>query len=298
MCGYCLETIALDILRDDIAGKLKSKDLGSNLHRYFYLREVSDIVPALELIKHDPKHEELTQRAIFYRGLEILITEGFESVAYQRLLKQSNYRQAVGDFCGDLAKSEYEDAVQGLDTAFLKHLYEPETYFWKDRANQLKALSNILPACQKMLRHYISWWHLGVNLQSEGEYSLDSHEYARFTIISRAVYFSILVIGSCSAGKKLLQKIVVNNPYGTLDEGGDDLWLQRIAAIKLYELEGLKPFINQIAVIRPTLYLYLDMLQPFSTEQKELLLNEASRFSITRATDNNICLFKWLGGSS
>lgn len=304
MCGYCTEKIAIEILTSDVRGNLQMTDLGSNLYRYFFLRETPDFISGLESLKRSLAHKrlpffsEVPHRVLLYRGMGILLEQGFESPAYQKLLKQSLYREAIVTLCSDKNRKAFESATEGFNIEHLGMLYDAETYFWGDRCKQLRTLTHILPSCRNMLKHYVSWWLNGRGLNKVDEYSLASEEKARFLLLFRAVYFSVLMVGSCSAGKKMLAAVIEKEPVGTPAIDGEDLWLQRIAALKLYNLEGFEAFLKRLTTIRATIFYCLDIARNFSLEKKQLLLDEVRRHSETDTTDNFISLSRWLGGES
>jgi hypothetical protein len=300
MCGYCTEEIALATLRSDIQGNLQMKDLGSNLRRYFYLRETPDFISGLDSLKRSLAHKRLSfftevpHTVLLYRGIEILLEHGFESPAYQKLLKQSLYREAIATLCSDENRKDLESATAGRNIEHLGMLYDAETFFWGERCKQLRTLAYILPSCRNMLKHYVSWWLDGKDLKKADENSVTKEEEARFSLLFRAVYFSVLMVGSCSAGKKMLAAVAQRNPIGTPAFEGEDLWLQRIAALKLYNLEGFDTFLKRLTTIRATNFYYLDIEHNFSLEQKQLLLDEVRRYPEAETADNFTSLSRWL----
>lgn len=299
MCGYCTEGIALDLLSSDVRGNLQMKDLGNNLSRYFYLRETPDFIIGLGSLRRSLAHkrllffEEVPHSVVLYRGLEILLEHGFSSPAYQGLLKHSLYRDAITAICSNEQRKSFETATVGLKIEHLGLLYDAETYLWGERSKQLRTLANVLPSCRNLLKHYISWWLDGLELQKD-DYCVTDKEDSGFSFLFRAFYFSILVVGSCSAGKKILQAIIQRNPSGTPGPGGEDLWLQRLAALKLFNLEGFDAFCKHLTSIRATHYYFLDSVNGFSFEQKRMLLDEVRRHPITETSDDFISLSRWL----
>lgn len=313
MCGYCTERSALEILGDDVRGNLQMKAVGYNLGRYFHLRETPDFIMALERIRRSLAQRRLTffsevpPAVLLYRGLEILLTQGFESPAYQQILKKPLYRDAIIAVCSGEDRKKFESATEGLEMEHLGLLYDAETYFWGDRSKQLRTLSKVLPSCRSLLKHYISWWLTGQELQKNDLSAMmeetgimdpindiTEEEHSRFNLLGRALYFSILTVGSCSAGKKMLLAVAQRLPAGVPYFDGEDLWLQRIAAVKLYDMEGFESFCRHITSIRATCYLYIDLIRGFSIEQKQVLLEEVRRNPDADNTDNFVFMSRWL----
>lgn len=314
MCGYCIEQIALNIIFDDVRGNLKIKSVSFNPARYFYLRETKDFTSSLERLqrsfaqKHQSFFSEVPPEVILYRGLEILLEQGFTSPTYQQLLKKPLYRDAIVATCSDEKRKEFELATEGLDIPHLGLLYEAETYFWGERSKQLRALAHVLPSCRNLLKHYISWWLKGQKLQKNdldaimdetGIFDpindISEEEHHRFNILCRAIYFCILMVGSCSAGKKMLLAIAQRPSAGVPWFSGDELWLNRIAALKLYDLEGFDAFLKHLKTIRATNFYYVCMVREVSHRQLQLMLDEVRRHPEADTTDNYLSLSKFLG---
>ncbi len=299
MCGYCMERIALDILKRDVQGSLQMKDLGSDMNCYFYLRETSDFLSAADRVRRSRQHRTFFSDppgVAFDRGLEILFEHGFDSSAYQRLLKKPFYREEIIATCTDSRRRDFETLSEGLQVDNLGLLYQAETFFWGNNSKVLRNLDHILPACRNILKHYISWWLDGKALDSgdllakldnlghlerinagyaeqTSEASLSRAQDFRFGVLFTAVYFSILMVGSCSAGKKMLLAIAQRNPAETPGPCADDLWLQRVAALRLYDLEGFEAFSRRVTTLHATSLIYIDLMRGFTKEQRELLLD-------------------------
>jgi len=313
MCGYCTEQIALDIIFDDVQGNLKMKNVSYSPARYFYMRETKDFISSLDRLrrsiaqKHLSFFSEVPSEVILYRGLEILLEQGFTSPTYQQLLKKQLYRDAIVATCSDEKRKNFELATEGLDIKHLGLLYDAETYFWGERSKQLRTLAHVLPSCRNLLKHYISWWLKGQELQKNdldammeetGIFDpindISDEEHLRFNILSRAFYFCILTVGSCSAGKKMLLAIAQRPSAGVPWFDGDELWLNRIAALKLYDLEGFDAFLKHLRTIRATNFYYICIVRDVPVEKLRLMLDEVRRHPEADTTDNYISLSKFL----
>jgi hypothetical protein len=316
MCGYCTEETALNILTEDIRGNLQMKDLGNSLSRYFYLRETQDFISSLDRLRRSLAYKmtaissdvppflaqkkpsffsEVPPEVVLYRGLEILLEQGFSSPAYQQLLKKQLYRDSIAATCSNEKRAAFELATEGLNIEHLSMLYDAETYFWRERSLQLRTLSRVLPSCRNLLKDYVAWWLNGEGLQITDEGSIPDQDIARFHLLLRAIYFSILMVGSCSAGKKMLLAIVNKFPAATPLMQGDDLWLQRVAALKLYNMEGFELFIKHLTTISHSHYFYIDQIRLFSKKQKQLLLDEVNRHLEVDSTNSFLCRMRtWL----
>lgn len=314
MCGYCVEQFVLQMLEKDVQGNLHMHDIKDSSGRYFYLRETPTFLTAVDRVRRSLAQKkmaadsEISGLAILHRGLEILLEQGYESLAYQLLLKKQIFRDAIAEFCTDETRMKFKTATAGLEIEYLSLLYDAETYFWCERSKQLRILANVLPSCRNLLKHYISWWLDGKNLKKndlnkimettgvfDPIHDISEEEHSHFYSISTALYFSILMVGSCAAGKKMLLAIAQKEVAGVPNFDGEDLWLQRLAALKLYDLEGFKAFSKHITSIRATNYYYIDLVRGFSWEQKQFLFDEVKRQPEADRTDSFIHMSQWLG---
>ena len=291
MCGYCVEEHALNNLRDQILGKVKLKYLIGMCD--YYLRESPDFISTLDKLRRSFAQKkleffsEVSRSTLVFRGLEILLEQGFTSLAYQKLLKNKPYRDAIASVCSYWKKG-FASVTHGLDIEHLGLLYDAETYFSEERSRKLITLANVLPSCRNLLKHYISWWLIDPNPLHMAEGTDITSQQKEFTredsdrleLLSMALYFSILLVGSCSAGKKILLAISERCPARMPFFNGIDLWLKRIAALKLYDLEGFDLFLEQLPTIHTSSYFYICQIRGFSEEQKQRLLAEANHQGI------------------
>ena len=306
----CAEKHVLDILSDDIRGSLRMNSLEVVGGSYYYLRETPDFISALDRLRRAQIQEfsvEVPPIVILFRGLEVLLTKGFNSPEYQQLLKRPLYRNAIAASCSAEKRKEFESATEGLKVDHLGLLYDAETYFWAKRSRVLLTITDLLPSCRNILKHFISWWLNDQELQvndflamrektapMEPLNEVPDGEQSRFDLLSRALYFSILTVGGSAADKKTLLPVAQRSIAGVHCFNGVDLWLQRVAALKLYELEGFESLSKKVATLRSTYYYYIDLIRGFSLEQKQLLLDEVRRHPDANTTDYNICMSKWL----
>jgi len=313
MCGTCVEHYALEILLKDVRGNLQMESLWGQPCHYFYLREASNFITAMDRTKRSfarkkqPFFEEVPHGVVLYRGLEMLLEQGFDSPEYQKLLKITLYRDAIAALCADGTRKAFDSSTEGLNIEPLGMLYDSETYFSGERSNLLRTHPQMFSLCKNLLEHYISWWLEGEeqnenDLQAMMEetgildtlYKVTVEDRSRFYLLCRAIYFSILAFGCCSDGNKMLLAVAQGQLKGAPSMLGEDLWLQRVATLKLYDLEGFDTFLKYLTTIRPTNYCFLDIVRSFSVEQKKKLLNEALRHPVEETTDYYNSITRWL----
>lgn len=309
MCGTCSNNQALKILSDEVRGHLTMKDLGCNLYRYLYLREAPEFITALDRVRRSlaqkqlPFFSEVPHKVMFFRGLEILLEKGFGSPEYQTLLKKAFYQDAIVALCDPETRKKFASATQGLNIDRLGMLYDTETYF----CNKLNP-AELTSECRRLLEHYVLWWLQGEGLGKNDLLAMMEKtgimdpmldvtvaDRTRFALLCQAVYFSILVVGSTIKAKQLLLAIAQGAPAGVSFFDGDDLWLQRVATLKFYDLEGFEPFLGYLTTIRASNYYFLNVVRNFSIRQKTWLLKEARRHPAAVTTDDFISIRQWLG---
>ena len=299
MCGWCTESLALEIVEQEIRGIYPEKERlheGSPFLDY-YLREATDFVKAFDYLKltitgeKSVPLEKWPLEIILLRALEIRAEQDFNAFAFQEVAKESLFRSLIYKACGEKLKNNFAQSTRGVDTTPLCFLYDADTFLHENRAFELKRTEQILPACHRLLKHYHAWWLKGAGLRKNdleqrmeetGIYDpiedVAEDQTERFNLLLRALYFSVLTIGKFEAGKNVLWELAHSNPIGIPQFSGDDLWLQRIAALKLYDLLGFDSFIKHFPDFRITLFYYIGLKRGYTQEQKKLILEAARQF--------------------
>ncbi len=306
MCGCCTESIALDVLAQEIQGILPEKEQleERSPYLYFYLREAADFVMAfnhLTLTETGEKivsWEKFPAEIILLRALEIRSEQDFSASTYQRLTGEPLFNSLIDKACVEKLKNNFAQATQGMDMTPLYFLYDPDTYLFDNRAFELKQTDQIRIACHSLLKYYTTYWLKGVGLSKndlgqrmkEGGiyYPIDDiaeDPYERFNLLLRALYFSVLTIGKFEDGENVLWELAHNNPFGVSDFSGADLWLQRVSALKLYDLLGFDSFIKNFPDFRITLFYYIGLKRGYTKEQKKMILAAARQFPESAQND-------------
>ena len=306
MCEYCIEySHALDILEKDVRGTVLLDEQMQCFcpADYFFLRESPDFPKALERWEHAKQRVGLDllsimpPSVILYRGLEILVERGFESQQYQRLLRMPLYREAIEKACDSDVRILYEVNATTLSINNFARLYEAETYLQEEHGRLVTDGTHLFKECVAFLQHYTACSQLAEESsdQSFGKYSgATSLEYSFQELIIRALLLSILVMGKYASGREVLYGVAKQAPAWLSGPEGDGLWLQRLTALKLYDMEGFELFRNHLTTLRATCYYYIDQVRNFSREQKQMLLNDVGLNPKADQTDCNIVMSKWL----
>ena len=306
MCEYCIEySHALDILEKDVRGTVLLDEQMQCFcpADYFFLRESPDFPKALERWEHAKQREGLDllsimpPSVILYRGLEILVERGFESQQYQRLLRMPLYCEAIEKACDREVRNLYEVNATTLCICNFGRLYEAETYFQEERGLLVADGAHLFKECVAFLQHFTACSQLAETSYDPrfGEYGgTASLEYSFQGLIIRALLLSILVTGKYASGREVLYGVAKQAPAWLSGPEGDGLWLQRFAALKLYDLEGFELFRNHLTTLRATCYYYINLVRNFSREQKQMLLDEVRVNPEADQTDCNIVMSEWL----
>jgi hypothetical protein len=251
--------------------------------------------------------EKISDDTVLLRAVQILTEQGYRSKAYQSLLRLELFRRFIFNACGKERKANFINQTESLTVEPLAILYDPATFLDEDSSHSIEMESHMLPACHKLLGHYRSWWLEGEGLRKndldqrmEETGVLDpieditNTEHDRFSLLLRSLYFSLLIIERNSAGSKMLLKIAQKCPAGVPWFSGDDLWLQRIAALKLYDLIGFERFLKFLPVLRATHFYYIDLMRKFTHEEKERILQKFILHPESRRNDDYVRIEEWL----
>ncbi len=291
MCGYCTETIQLINLEREKKGK-PVRELWEALIAGPYLQEAEDLLSALDKIrvaayrKKVAPMQAMPSEALICRALDVLLTEGFDSPVYQKLLRSRIFQRAVDEACS----SEKMTSLDLLPPEFrLKHLsclYQLDFYLDPALSRDLttfKTFGVIRHECLELLRAYIRGWvRKGVEMN-----------HAAFTTAFRAIYASLALLGRFRSSKRLLWNIAEESPWSP-DLEGYSLWLQHQAILQLHRREGFENIISRTAHLRASLFWYLDLKTGLTISQKELLKQHLLTLPRGDRVDNDFSLRKWL----
>lgn len=312
MCGWCMERYALEIIALEQRKPFPGKVYGDSVGRYFHLRECSDFHGALKRLQRSLKRkgltpdQELHAGIVLLRTIETLMLNGYTSVEYQQLIRQKLVRTLIDKACGEPASAAFQETTSGLGVESLAIIYDADTYLSAAKADEMRRLSLSLP-CQRLLRHYRSWWLQGEGLRKNDldkqmaetgifdpieDIACDEHE--RFDLLLPAIYFSIMLLGRLPSGERVMQAIVSEGLAGVPGFDGKELWLQRLAALHYYDLTGFDALLGNLSRFRATLFYYIDLKRRFTPEQKRQLLELAQQDPELVKWDDYMSIVEWL----
>ncbi|MBJ6799717.1 hypothetical protein [Geomonas propionica] len=280
--------------------------------RMFYLREVSDFSQGLLKVTRSARRRgidlfaECPPEYGVMRLQEILVCEGGDSPLYQELLRRKQVRSIVQAVCSERIRGRYLQDARGTGWECFEFLYLPETYLDAGQARQLQKPS-LLPACRTLLEQYRNWWLLGNALEKNDLHDrfektgvldpiedITRSERDRFDVLLRALNFSLLLVSRFPAEAPLLRSIAESSPFGVPSFAGDDLWLQREAALLWYDLKGFEGLLYELPRFRSTLFYYIHLKRGFTVEQLRELLIVASMNSFMDDQDPYMVMQEWI----
>ncbi|RLC11621.1 MAG: hypothetical protein DRH43_03740 [Deltaproteobacteria bacterium] len=285
MCGYCMEEIAIDVVKKEAKGQQGQRSVEANLSLYFRpcLQEAKDFLAAVEIandVLYDLDEDQACNEVILCRTLEIVFKQGFDS-DYWKLIENKTVRQAIRKKCSH----ETKNAVLGSGFPFvdncLLRLYEAETYFEKERWSELLSDRDALAvSCRQTLRYYVDWWLLGKGLSRndrvrngivDGLNERNKDECYLFELFYRLFFFGTMLLPYKKDDRNITYQLLTNNPSYLPDFSGMDLWLQRIAIIRLANSGGIASLLPYDPAIRPALIYYMATKIGMDKEGRKLL---------------------------
>ncbi len=305
MCGWCFESIVKEVLEKERRDRILPEDCDEDWTAWFYLREANNFPLALERLSQSMKRkkvvplEYLSAEVVLLRMLEILLRHGFSSPLYQRLIRQKLIRSLIVKACENGLKSAFIDSVIEPVGMPLAILYEAAAYLEEGKSKLLLKPASLLPACLDLLRHYRRGW-LRDDMRADNDFrgpkekngvldpieDITDEQRERFECMLRALFFSVSMVGRFTSGTRMLHTLAKEPPAYVPGFYGNDLWLQRIAALQLYDLIGFDAFCCYFFDFRDTLFYYIFLKRGFTAKQKARLLEFSRRKPAGKRNDD------------
>lgn len=308
MCGYCTEAYVYDFWERQKNGK--SLRFGDGIDVEFIFQETDNPLHILERFMVAARRRKIVtwlplDDVLICRAVDLLLDGGPGSLSYQRFIKKKFFKQEVVKPCHGNTQVKTDCFTGRFELNRLAHLYEVETWSSKGSIQKLLEIAAVKDETLTVLRNYIRWWLKGENLKMDdinkdndgaAIFEIVSNEaYEEFEIIFRAVWFSLNFIGRFQAGKNILKEIVRNCPIAVPLPDGKDLWIQRRAALMLFNHDGLAPFLEQGC--RVSLLYYLHLRRGLTLEQMDLIALAAGSLPQGAFIDDEVRLQDWLNFS-
>lgn len=295
MCGYCTEVIAYNVAAAEKRGALPPIDLFAGATQH--LQSTNDLYVTLQRLKAVARSKNVAavslvdDEVIICRAIEILLDKGFDSAEYRQLLKNALFRKAIFRSCSLKRRQQAERlAAAGAFGALIDLLYRTETFTTSSGAQRLRQ-GPLLQHCTKAIEWYVAWW---LDDGTERDTEIDPEENSAFRSAFRALFYSVTFLGRHEEAKLLLLKIFTTIPARCPNFDALDLWLQRQAAVGLFDMCGIDPFLEQLHRIRASLIYHLDLKRGLTAAQKAALLDVVRTRPEAAATDDYFSLSEWL----
>lgn len=301
MCGQCAEAnVVLKMVEKESTGEEFnpadnfSESTGWDwIELVLYLQETADFIKGLNTVFHAAHttaryKRHLNSQVILCRTIEVLLKEGFTSETYQKLINNHLVKWAVEKECRRDIKISFTDPANSAFSNRLLGLYDAETYFrYESWQTIFDDKDSLIEGCSNILLSYRDWWLEGKGLQMGDPEEvmkeigifdpLDERvpdEVARFNLIFRAVFFSLLLLSDNTDHQSIVFEIAREHPKYVADFVGVDLWLQRKAIVSVLRTVGVKALLPHIHEIRPGL-LYYAALKAEITEESRRQLSDS-----------------------
>lgn len=305
MCGYCIETNTFCAIENARAGH--PIDVAPDyIGLIGYLQDLPDIQSVLANLPTDMANDETLSSIIACRGLEILMAQGFDSAAYQSLLKTPAYHSALEAFTSAAGPENPSPADPRFDLSSACWVWDKSTFFeasYLDRQLQLWPL----PEAMSLLKQYVDFRLKGIGLhRNDLEKQLrqtgvfdpiqDITEEDRevFAMHFPAFWGALHWLALHPEGLPCLWEVISNVPIGVPEFAGLELWLQRRAALLTYDRLGFAPFLNDLSPVRTELFQFIGLLRQVSREERAGLLEGLEQLETPEPQGMNFNLRQWL----
>jgi len=274
MCGWCTEGRAVELAKALTLGKpwpLEAEN--TNILDALYAQESSDTLSVIQrmdstlnksIVQVKAKgfdilrwQELVDLRVVFCRIIDTLVNNGFNSDKYTQLIEMPLVSDVIEIVC---QLPIIFDERLFRPSSLLRELFQTEFFL---TSHQRLSNEKFREDCIALLQAYVSWW-----CDAEG---MDELEWGLFLTIYPYILLSYVVVEKFYPTHKLINHLVKKDPYFGLTPDNFDGWLQRRAALRLFDTSGLSAFLPYNDKVRPQLLYYLVVKNKLDSEQKETL---------------------------
>lgn len=300
MCGYCTEQLVFKMLEAESRTKMEQMDVNGGCTHY--LQAAPDLVTAMRRIRRAASKEKVValqaidDEAVICRACDLLLSEGFDAPAYQFLLKDRLFRHALARGCVT-GPTPLGSLNLCWERKHLDALFRSDTFTTRDGAIELSRIALFKNECQAVVKWYIGWWLNGGWVRRRGIMVVPA-EYDLLRSVFRVIFFSLVFLGRFPAAKPILWKIVSTPAECVPYFDGLELWLQRRAALCLYDLFGLDPFLQDLLPVRASLLYYINLQRKLSPRQKDEILQRVNERPEIDTNDDFLSYTVWLKESA
>ncbi|MDP2833400.1 MAG: hypothetical protein Q8Q28_08960 [Pseudomonadota bacterium] len=305
MCGYCIEYNTFTAIYNAHSGQSTNLD-PNGIELIGYLQDLPDVQSILANLPADMADDGTLSSIIACRGLEILMAQGFDSAAYQSLLKTPAYLSALEVFtsAGDAENPLPADPRFDLSAAYW--VWDKSTYFepgYLDRQLRLWTL----PDAMSLLKQYVDFRLQGIGLhrndleermRQTGVFDpiedITADDREAFDAHFPAFWCALHWLAMQPEGAPCLWEVISHEPIGVPEFAGLDLWFQRRAALLAYDRFGFVPFLKDLSPVRTELFQFIGLMRQITSEERASLLEALQQLEAPEPKGMYFNLRQWL----
>ena len=278
MCGYCTENLSLLAA----AGSLVPDAQTSGVEARMAMQELSRLADAFASGVAGSQTGEDFARIFLARLLDVLFHGGYDSPEYQALLSQPDFERLIDLGCNPNLRRAYSIWESPLDTCGYEWVLDRATYLSPHGfINAVRMARN----GSHLLQQYARWWLDGHGLTwLDHDHKVPEHatgvdrlaDHRRLDRSFLALWVAIVVSSKNPNTVIALRPIALTQPAGIPNFEALDLWLQRRAALAVYDLEGIAPFVGAVGGVRPEIFQYLKLKGRITASERDVFINRLS----------------------
>ena len=242
MCGFCSEEMVLNLACGKHAFGIDSPPLVLR----FAMQESLPLTRFFEDGLSVPNNPAFA-RMFLARLIDTLNEHGFESAEYQKLLSRTGFAPLIARACETPPEPAANTGDSPLETGQFAWVLQPGTYLdpgvFADRQGKTHGGT-------RLRAQYARWWLAedpDAELETAWEVPDDAHlrrrsrHPAMLERIFLAVWTALICAAQDVAARAVVRTIALTTSPGTPASDALDLWLQRRAALAVFEREGIAP---------------------------------------------------------
>lgn len=301
MCGYCTEIYALAAVQMVKFPMLTDADCMPYMRHRLMLQEARNISSRFDGFERPPGRPE----SIIWlgRALQVLMDGGYDTPTYQLLIASPRFLASVDSYCGSAQVAQFGHAALPLNAAALSWLAERETWLQPGVfARRVQAVT--MDYLASLLAQYAA--NCLRPADQDEEKSLDGENGCAASAeptdeqVNNWVLPLIMAIAKMATPDcpdrlmhQALWPIIRSGPNWTPGFDALELWIERQAALVLYDRFGIKPFAENLYWLRHELFQYLALTRTIDAQERKQLLDLFLQFG-TRGDGNFFSLRHWL----
>jgi hypothetical protein len=263
MCGFCSEEMVLNLAEGRQAFGIGSPPLMLR----FAIQESLPLTRFFDAGWSIPKSAAFA-RMFLARLIDLLDGQGYDSTEYQDLLGQPGFVPLLARACDTTPETAAANSENSIDAREFAWVLQPETYLAPDvfAARQRETTGGT-----RLLDQYARWWlpeDPDADIENAWEVPDDAHlrrrspDHALLERLFPALWAALICARQDGAARSVVRMIALTKPPGTPASDALDLWLQRRAALAVFDSEGIAPFVAAGQNLRPEVLRYLAFRHP------------------------------------